>query len=208
MADFGMELYNNDDGQHELESKENSSTNTKTVDPLERKVIYNAELHIEVKSYQQTLNDIQKQVTNFHGYIVESSMYEEQENGAKIGQITARVPQEKFQDFIKLVEDGSSKVVESSTSGQDVTEEYVDLESRLKSKRIVEDRLLSFMEQAKKTEDLLKISSDLAEVQEEIEAISGRMKYLQNKSDLATITIYIDEKNVKISGTGKDNLNT
>src|SRR5690625_5914174 len=135
-------------------------------------------------------------------------MYEDQENESKHGQITVRIPQEKFQEFIKLVEEGSYKVLESSTSGQDVTEEYVDLESRLKSKRVVEERLISFMEQAEKTEDLLKISNDLAEVQEQIEELTGRMKYLQNKSDLATVTIYIQESNVELSGTGKDKLNT
>lgn len=204
IAEIGMEL-SNDDGE-KLETE--SQANEKTADLLDRKVIYTADLQVEVKSYQQTLHAIQNQVTNMNGYIVESSMYEEQESGAKIGQITARVPQDTFQEFIKFVEDDSSKVVESSISGQDVTEEYVDLESRLKSKRVVEDRLVSFMNQAKKTDDLLKISSDLAKVQEEIETITGRMQYLQNKSDLATITIYIEEKNVKISGTGKDHLNT
>lgn len=57
--------------------------------------------------------------------------------------------------------------MDSSITGQDVTEEYIDLESRLKSKQAVESRLLSFMEQAEKTEDLLAISKDLAKVQEE-----------------------------------------
>jgi hypothetical protein len=122
--------------------------------------------------------------------------------------MTVRIPQKQFTEFIKIVEQGSSKVLENTTSGQDATEEYIDLESRLTSKRVVEERLLSFMDQAKKTEDLLKISNDLADVQEEIEKITGQMNYLENKSDLATINIYIQEANVSLTGTGKDDLNT
>lgn len=97
-------------------------------------------------------------------------------------------------------------MLDSNISGEDVTEEYVDLESRLKSKRVVEERLLAFMEEAEKTEDLLKISNDLAKVQEEIDQIVGRMKYLENKSDLATVTIHIEERNVSL--TGEEDLNT
>ncbi|MFZ3580149.1 DUF4349 domain-containing protein [Virgibacillus sp. DJP39] len=175
---------------------------------VNRKIIYTANLHILVKNFQKAVKDIQKQVSERGGYIVESNMYGDSGEGSTNGQITARIPQDKFRQFIQFVEEGSSKVIQSSVSGQDVTEEYIDLESRLKSKRVVEKRLLSFMEQAKKTEDLLTISEDLATVQEEIETITGRMKYLQNKSDLATITIEIQEKNVTISGINQDELNT
>ncbi len=173
-----------------------------------RKVIYNADIHIEVKDYQKTVNDIQKEINKLQGYIIESTMYSEPEDQLKNGQMTVRIPQEHFQSFIELVEDGSSRVLESSTSGQDVTEAYIDLESRLKSKQIVEDRLVEFMDKAEKTEDLLKISNDLAKVQEEIEEITGKLKYLDNKTDLATVTIYIFEKNVNLTSPGKDQLNT
>lgn len=175
---------------------------------VNRKIIYTAHLQIEVKNYQKTVNTIQSQVADRSGYIVESHMYGDKQERSTSGQITVRIPQDQFRDFIQFVEEGSSEVIESSISGQDVTEEYVDLESRLKSKRVVEERLLSFMEQAEKTEDLLSISEDLANVQGEIEEITGRMKYLQNKADLATITISIQEKNIKLSGISEDELNT
>lgn len=98
--------------------------------------------------------------------------------------------------------------MDSSITGQDVTEEYIDLESRLKSKQAVESRLLSFMEQAEKTEDLLAISKDLAKVQEEIETIKGRMNYLENKADLATVTISIEENKVEVKNLGDSQLKT
>ncbi|MFS0671597.1 DUF4349 domain-containing protein [Ornithinibacillus sp. 179-J 7C1 HS] len=191
------------EGQKE-ESQQTSSENR----PVDRKIIYTANVAIEVKNYQQSINDIETKVTDYGGYIVESNT--ESFDGDKItsGFITVRIPQDKFREFINLVEDGSSKVLESSISGQDVTEEYVDLSSRLKSKRVVEERLLSFMEQAEKTEDLLKISDDLAIVQEEIEEILGRMNYLDNRAELATVTIEIHENNVSLAQVNDDDLNT
>ncbi|GAB3061022.1 DUF4349 domain-containing protein [Virgibacillus ainsalahensis] len=173
-----------------------------------RKIIYTANLRIEVKDFQKALDEIQTETSNHGGYIVESNMRGESESESMNGQITARIPQESFQEFVQFVEEGSGSVLESSVSGQDVTEEYVDLQSRLSSKEVVEERLLSFMKQAEETEDLLAISDDLATVQGEIEEITGRMNYLQNKTDLATVTIHVQENNVTISGMSEDDLNT
>ncbi|RLL46792.1 DUF4349 domain-containing protein [Oceanobacillus piezotolerans] len=171
----------------------------------ERKIIYNAHLNVEVKNFESSYTNIQNQVAEFDGYVVESSTFGATEGNPPSGQITARIPQTDFRSFIQLVEDGSSKVIDSSVSGQDVTEEYVDLESRLSSKQVVEKRLLGFMEQAEKTEDLLAISNDLATVQEEIEQIVGRMNYLENKSDLATVTIFLQENNTSLPSEGELN---
>ncbi|GAA0439964.1 DUF4349 domain-containing protein [Lentibacillus halophilus] len=182
-----------------------SSPSDKAAD-TDRKVIYKADLHIEVTNYEEMTADIRKQVNDRGGYIVESSMHDNSTDGSVNGQIKARIPQKHFREFVQLVEDGGKKVVNSSISGQDVTEEYVDLESRLESKKVVEKRLLSFMEDAEKTEDLLNVSEDLANVQEEIEQITGRMKYLQNKVDLATVTIQMEETNVTL--TSDKDLNT
>ncbi|WAA11727.1 DUF4349 domain-containing protein [Fervidibacillus halotolerans] len=165
---------------------------------LNRKIIYTAYLEIEVKDYEQAFDEISRHATNNGGYVVESSMSATTNNQMK-GQVTVRIPQEHFQTFLDQVKNVSNKVKKSSVQGQDVTEEYIDLESRLKSKRIVEDRLLNFMENAEKTTDLLAISKDLAEVQEEIESIIGRMNYLKNRADLATVTIFMSEKSVQIS---------
>ncbi|MFD1446747.1 DUF4349 domain-containing protein [Oceanobacillus profundus] len=188
--------------------EESGSSQEEEIVESDRKIIYTADLQIEVKNYQQTLNTIQSQVANRGGYVVDSNMQGYAENDSTTGQVTVRIPQDQFREFIQIVEDGSSKVLESSISGQDVTEEFIDLESRLKSREVVEERLLSFMEQAEKTEDLLTISADLAEVQGEIEEIKGRMNYLQNRTDLATVTIYMEENNVTISGMSEGELNT
>ncbi|WP_182200686.1 DUF4349 domain-containing protein [Paraliobacillus salinarum] len=163
----------------------------------DRKIIYNANVTLEVKDFQGTIERLEKEIDGAGGYIVSSDSYQIEKNVHE-GTITARIPQEQFEAFISMVEKSDMKVTQKNISGEDVTEQYVDLEARLKSKQVVEKRLLAFMEQAEKTEDLLKISNDLANVQEEIEQITGRMNYLKNKSDFATVSLHIQERRVDI----------
>ncbi|CAI9396121.1 DUF4349 domain-containing protein [Niallia sp. Sow4_A1] len=174
----------------------------------DRMVIYNANLSLQVKDYHQVEATIQSKATELGGYVVGSSIYD---SGTEYinGSITVKIPQSHFQSYIKEVEKHSIKIKEKNVTGNDVTEEYVDLESRLKAKEAVEKRLLTLMDQAEKTEDLLKISNDLATVQEEKEQILGRMNYLQNNVDYSTVTIQLEEELVKVDAIkNKESLNT
>lgn len=148
-----------------------------------RKVIYTADIGVETDDFEAFSNEIQKEITRIGGYVLESTLYNEQAEDLKSGHMTVRIPHEDFDSFIDLIEEGSTKVIDHYVSGEDVTEEFVDLESRLKSKEQVEERLLEFLAGAEETEDLLKISNDLAQVQEDMERIVGRMNYLQDKTD-------------------------
>ncbi|WP_078434494.1 DUF4349 domain-containing protein [Metabacillus halosaccharovorans] len=188
------------------EQKE-TETNSQVTNMSDRMVIYTANLSIQVNSYTEAISSIQQELQTNNGYIVSTNSYSVEDELME-GTITVRIPQEKFQEFLKTVESESTKVIDESINGQDVTEEYVDLESRLKSKQVVEKRLLEFMEKAEKTEDLLKISNDLAAVQEEIEQIKGRMNYLDNQVSLATITIHIQESKVNVPDLENNDLNT
>ncbi|WP_226038203.1 DUF4349 domain-containing protein [Aquibacillus saliphilus] len=200
--------YNQEEAEQSSESEQVREVETNSASTSDRKVIYNANLQVEVKDYNQATNELESQVEEAGGFIVESTSHGGSENGLQEGSMTVRIPQENFQQFINVVEEGNMKVVDKSVSGQDVTEEFVDLKSRLKSKQVVEERLLSFMEEAKKTEDLLKISNDLSEVQTEIEQITGRINYLQNKADLATVTLHIYENRVNVPNINEEELNT
>lgn len=171
-----------------------------------RKIIYHANLNVEVKALDEVISDIQEKTEVLEGYVVESMVQGKNTEFDRTGHMTVRIPQDYLQEFIQFVETESSKVVESSITGQDVTEEYVDLQTRLDSKQKVEERLLSFMEEAEKTEDLLLISSDLARVQEEIEEIKGRIQYLENKINLATVSIFFQEKDVTLAGNKNLNI--
>jgi hypothetical protein len=175
--------------------------------PSNQKVIYQAELSIRVKNFNQTLQNIEDLANKYGGYIAESNVSREGKEQLN-GNITIRIPQDNFREFLKDTEGQATEVIQRNIKGLDVTEEYVDLESRMKSKRAVEERLLSFMKNATKTEDLLKISQDLAPVQEEIETIQGRMKYLQNQTTFSTVTISLYETKIIVSHLDNKNLNT
>lgn len=196
-----------DESQDTVRENTGEDNNLDTTE-TNRKVIYTADISVETDNYGAFTNEIQKEAASLGGYVLESSLYNEQAEDLKNGQMTVRIPQEDFHSFLNFVEGGSTKVLDHYVSGEDITEEFVDLESRLKSKEQVEERLLGFLAGAKDTEDLLKISSDLVQVQEEIEMIVGRMNYLQDKSDFSTVTIAIYERNVTLSSVNDDNLNT
>ncbi|MGA9227301.1 MAG: DUF4349 domain-containing protein, partial [Mesobacillus sp.] len=170
-------------------------------------VIYNAEMNLRVKNFEKARNALEQKAKTYKGYIVNSSS-NRYDGEQQSGTMTFRIPQEHFQAFLNDAEGLSVQVYNRQVSGEDVTEEYVDLESRLRSKRAVEARLLEFMKQAQKTEDLLKISSDLANVQEEIEQIAGRKKFLENQSALSTVTISLEENEVPVPKIDNENLNT
>src|SRR5699024_5656725 len=101
--------------------------------------------------------------------------------------IKARIPQQTFNTFLDDVADIAEDVVDRNVRGEDVTKKYVDMESRLKAKQEVKKRLDTFLKEADNTEDLLDISKNLANVQEDIEQMKGEMQYFENHSALATV---------------------
>jgi hypothetical protein len=184
-----------------------SEEKSKSDESVNRMVIYKANLRMRVKNFENAQREMEAKSKKYDGFMIGSNSYRDN-NEQVSGSITLRIPQQHFQSFLNDAEGVAEEVLERNVNGQDVTEEYVDLESRLKAKRVVEERLLEFMKNAQKTEDLLKISNDLSVVQEEIEQVMGRMKFLENQSALSTITIDLYEENVIVPNLEKDDLNT
>ncbi|WP_044893926.1 DUF4349 domain-containing protein [Bacillus alveayuensis] len=194
--------------QQELKAETDAQNSEQNViKPENRMVIYHAEIRMEVKEFQKIQQTIEQLVQNQGGYIVQANVYESEDHRLE-GTVTTRIPQDKFQTFLGQLEKLAIKVHSRNVTGKDVTEEFVDLESRLKAKQAVEERLYQLLKEAKDTKDLLAISNDLAKVQEEIEQIKGRMKYLQNQSALSTVTIYLVENKVVIPDLENKKLNT
>ncbi|MGJ9383914.1 DUF4349 domain-containing protein [Salipaludibacillus sp. CF4.18] len=183
--------------------------NTETSQNFDQMIIYTGELSIIVDNYTDTQSLIEEEIAQYGGFIAETSVYQHGENESQSGYITVRIPQKYFYPFLNELEANSIEVLEKSTNGNDVTEEFVDLDSRLKSKEIVEERLTSFLENAENTEDLLVISQDLSEVQEEIEQLVGRMNYLEDRVSLSTVTVHMEERAVNVSSLhDRETLNT
>ncbi|SEB41718.1 DUF4349 domain-containing protein [Paenibacillus sp. GP183] len=151
-----------------------------------RKLIYKANLVMPVKDYSAAQTQLRDLVALSGAYILQFS--ESTNSGEKGGSFTIKVA---ANGFVPLL-DGLEKISPSyqrNVQGQDVTEEYVDLSSRLKAKQVVETRLLAFMDKATKTDELLAFSNELAKVQGEIEQIKGRMRYLDQNVSYSTVEL-------------------
>lgn len=151
-----------------------------------RKLIYRANLVMPVDDYSKAQTALRDLVALSGAYILQFS--ENSNTGEKGGTFTIKVAANGFVSLLDGLEQISPSL-QRSVQGQDVTEEYVDLSSRLTAKQLVETRLLSFMEKASKTDELLAFSNELAKVQEAIEQIKGRMRYLDQNVAYSTIEI-------------------
>lgn len=159
--------------------------------PYSRKIIYRASLSMQVESYEDTEALVQEAVKRSGGYVLQFN--ESASSSEKFGTFVIKVPANGFQSLLAALEKINPSM-RKSMEGQDVTEEYVDLSSRLKAKQLMESRLISFMEKATKTDELVAFSNELGKVQEEIERIKGRMRYLEQNVAYSTIDLRISQK--------------
>ncbi|WP_165822518.1 DUF4349 domain-containing protein [Paenibacillus montanisoli] len=154
---------------------------------IDRKIIYRANVNMEVEDYGKAQTSLRNLIHISGGYLLQFA--DKKTTNELGGTYTIKVPAAGFDTFIGELEKIKHKQFESSAQGTDVTEEYVDMEARLKARQVVEARLISFMEKATKTTDLLQISNQLGEVQTEIERIKGRIRYLDKNVAFSTIEL-------------------
>ncbi len=107
------------------------------------------------------------------------------------GSITIRVPQRRFHDAVEEIE-GLGEVESRNLQGEDVTEEYVDLQAELTNMERQEQRLLDIMEMGDTVESVLKVERELERVRGRIESLQGRINYLDSRVELATITVNLN----------------
>lgn len=159
----------------------------------ERMVIQNASLSIVVNDPVKIVADIGLMAEEMGGYVVSSNMYKttygDPETKVDQGSITIRVPSERLNEALEAIKDDALEVRNESVSGQDVTEEYTDLQSRLRNLEAAEEQLREIMASATKTEDVLRVFQDLRQVREEIEVLQGRVRYLEESARLSAIAV-------------------
>lgn len=151
-----------------------------------RKLIYRANLVMPVEDYSKAQTALRDLVALSGAYILQFP--ENANTGERGGTYTIKVAANGFVSLLDGLEKMSPSL-QRNVQGQDVTEEYVDLNSRLKAKQMVETRLLGFMEKASKTDELLAFSNELSKVQEAIEQIKGRVRYLDQNVSFSTIEL-------------------
>lgn len=170
-----------------------NATTENGVTLTERKVIKTGEIEMVVEKTDQTVSDLESLAERSQGFVQSASVYD-LGNGAKSGTVVIKVPAEKFETIFQEIKALALVLTSEQISGQDVTEEYVDLQARLRNAQAEEAQYLEILKKADKVEDMLKVSSYLADVRGEIEVLEGQLQYLENLTDMSTITIYIEEE--------------
>jgi hypothetical protein len=174
-------------------SADTASINVEAL-PIERLVIKNAELDIVALDPASKMDEISQMAESMGGFVVSSSMYQRTlANGGQVPQvsITVRVPVERLDEAVAQIKTGVVRVDRENTSGQDVTQEYTDLQSQLRNLEAAEAQLTEIMEAATKTEDVLSVYNELVYKREQIEIIKGRMQYLEQSAALSKIDVSI-----------------
>ena len=127
------------------------------------------------------------------GFVVSSNLYQSfyGPNSIEVPEatITIRVPSEKLDETLESIKKDAVDVDYENKSGQDVTSEYVDLQSRLSAKQAVEKKLLEFLNAADKTEDALAVYTQLQSIQTDIEVLKGQIKYYEESAALSAISV-------------------
>ncbi|MCZ7355685.1 MAG: DUF4349 domain-containing protein [Candidatus Methanoperedens sp.] len=168
------------------------------VNIIDRKIISTASVTLEVKSVEKASNEITKIVEASQGFISDSSTYDS--GGSKNGQMTIRVPQKNFYSTIEQIEAlGTEK--SRQISGQDVTEEWIDVGARLDNFKKQESRFQEILKNASTVKDVLEVERELERVRGEIESLTGRMNYLNQSVEMSTITVNVMEP-APIAGDG------
>jgi len=160
---------------------------------MPRKIIYSADVEIVADDLQAAGQSIAKDAATHGGFLADYAI-----NGTpgtrRTGTWTVRVPATQFEAF--LAELGTvGDLNNTKITSQDVSEEYYDVDARIRNKQVEEARLVEHLKgSTAQLSDILTVERELSRVREEIERLQGRLRFLANQTDLSTITITVRER--------------
>ena len=152
------------------------------------KIIKEATISFEVDDYSSARKGVDSLVNRWGGYI--SKEDESRTNYRVSNTMTIRVGSENFDNLVNAIGMLPKRIESKSVNMLDVTEEYIDIEARLKTKREMEQRYYEILKKAKNIDEVLKVENEIRQLREEIESREGRLKYLRDRVAYSTITLY------------------
>ena len=183
---------------HELESTElytqAGSSDASVVQAISTKLIKNGYVDIEIPKgqFQEKFFEVSALAAKYNGYVSNSQSYSDSEGKMTSGSVILRIDKANFDAVLNEIKEmGTVKNVNISV--QDVTQEYVDNESRLKNLNAQQERLLQLMVQSESVKDSIEVQRELSNVEGQIEVIKGRQNYLDNLISYSTIQVYLAE---------------
>lgn len=169
------------------------------MDITERKVITNSYISIQVKNVTQTIKDIQDKVSDLRGYVVNKNIQRPEQG--EDGTMVVRVPTAVLDEMLTFVRQKGIKVVSENISGTDITDQYVDIQTRLerleKTKRKFED----ILDRAQSVDDILRVQNEILNIQGQIDSYKGQLKYMEGSSETSLITINLSTDELSLPYT-------
>ncbi len=169
-------------------------TVTSNVASGDHMIVKNGDIKLLVKDSDQALDGVTQIVGDVQGYIVSSRVWYQDYFGTnyKYATLTLGVPEDQFENALRRLRGLALRVLDENATGEDVTDQYVDLQSQLTNLEATRDRIKSFLNQAKTVDEALRINQQLSDVEGQIEQIKGKMNYFSNRSAFSTITIKLE----------------
>ncbi len=165
---------------------------------IEQKIIKTGNLRFETNDLEATYSQIQAALKAQNATVQNDTEGKDFESVFR--KIIVRVPSKNFDLFLKEISKGVAYFDNKEISSQDVTEEYIDIDARLKAKKVLESRYLELLKKANKVTEMLEIEAQLSAIREEIEAKEGQLRYMQSQVSMSTITIEFYKKVAQESG--------
>jgi len=195
----GEEVVTIDEGGGELE--------------VTKRVIKTVYLDMRVNSVEAAISEIKAIATAHGGDEVSSDI--SKNDVYKHGFVVVKVPVNQYSAAFKEIKMIAPLVISESSQSQDVTAQFIDLESRIKNKKEHETRLRTFFDKAEDVDELIQVERELARVRTEIEQMEGQLKYLKEQTQYSTINVTIrEDSNIVVSDSWrpmqvvKDSFNT
>ena len=146
-------------------------------------------------TYKKIITALKKNNANIENDV------EGKDNQSVFRNITVRVPNKNFDLFLKDITDGVNYFDRKEISAKDVSEEYIDVEARLKAKKVLEQRYFELLKKAHKVSEMIEIETQMAAIREEIDAKEGQLQYMKSRVAMSTISIEFYKSVAQESGT-------
>lgn len=159
---------------------------------IDKKIIKDARIGVEVDDFYAYRQRIDSLVISLNAYISNDNL---DKNDYSINSnLTIRIPSQGFDHLVNNLEKGTEKLLYKNISARDVTEEFIDIEARLSTKKEVEKRYIQLLSKARNVKEIIDVEEKLRVLREEIEAKEGRLNYLKKQVSYSTVYLQITQK--------------
>lgn len=169
------------------------------VEIIERKIIKTGDVRFKTKDLDKTRQAIVSTVNVLKGYVGEESQTSDGTNSEM--HLTVRVPAQYFDSLMSVISSNAEYFDSKNIHTQDVTEEFIDVMTRIRTKKSLESQYFAVLKQAKNIKEIMEVRRELNTVREEIESAEGRLRYLSSQVSYSTLTLVFYKETLGRSGS-------